>query len=67
MAGLAFGAGHHSCPGEHLAMEESDVLLQRFFRSDWTIAAAPTIDWNDVVLAYDIQGLVCLLYTSRCV
>ncbi len=58
LAGLAFGAGHHSCPGEHLAMEESDVFLQRFFRGDWTIEAAPTIDWNDVVLAYDIQGLV---------
>ena len=57
-SGLAFGAGHHSCPGEYLAFEETDLFLQRFLRSEWTLVGTPTIGWNDVVLAFDISDLV---------
>ena len=57
-SGLAFGAGHHSCPGEYLALEETDLFLQRFLRSEWTLVGTPTIGWNDIVLAFDISDLV---------
>lgn len=60
-SGLSFGEGHHSCPGEHLALEETDAFLQRFLRSDWEMVGQPSIGWNDVVLAYDITDLVVRL------
>jgi cytochrome P450 len=53
-SGLAFGAGHHSCPGEYLALHETDIVLMRLFRNTVTIERAPDITWNDLVMAYDL-------------
>lgn len=58
LTGLAFGDGHHSCPGEYLAMQETDIFLRRFFQHEWRMEGTPAIAWNEVVLAYDITGLV---------
>lgn len=54
-AGMAFGAGAHSCPGEYLAMHETDILLRRLFRNEVTIEREPDLAWNDLVLAYDLS------------
>lgn len=56
-SGLAFGAGHHSCPGEPLALEETDIFLRRFWRTDWQLDAEPHVGWNQVAQSYDIDGL----------
>ena len=56
-AGLTFGAGHHSCPGEHLAFEEADVFLRRLMRTRWSLVGEPVVHWNDVTAGYDISGL----------
>jgi cytochrome P450 len=53
-SGLAFGAGHHSCPGEYLALHETDIVLMRLFRNTVTIEREPDITWNDLVMAYDL-------------
>ena len=39
-------------------LEETDLFLQRFLRSEWTLVGTPTIGWNDIVLAFDISDLV---------
>jgi cytochrome P450 len=58
---MAFGAGAHSCPGEYLAMHETDILLRRLFRNEVTIEREPDLAWNDLVLAYDLSDFTIRL------
>jgi cytochrome P450 len=53
---LSFGHGAHRCPGQPLAILESDVLLQRLLARDVTIAAEPTIEWDDLIAGYALRG-----------
>ncbi|HZA05055.1 MAG TPA: cytochrome P450 [Propionibacteriaceae bacterium] len=53
---LSFGHGAHRCPGQPLAILESDVLLHRLLARDVTIAAEPTIDWDDLIAGYALRG-----------
>ena len=53
---LSFGHGAHRCPGQPLAMMESDVLLHRLLARDVTIAAEPTIEWDDLIAGYKLRG-----------
>jgi cytochrome P450 len=53
---LSFGHGAHRCPGQPLAIMESDVLLQRLLARDVTIAAEPTIEWDDLIAGYALRG-----------
>ncbi|UQN09783.1 cytochrome P450 [Deinococcus sp. QL22] len=56
--GLAFGDGHHRCPGAFLAIKESDVFLRRLLIwKDLRIVAPPTVKVNEVVKGYEIRGL----------
>src|SRR5665811_554073 len=56
-AGLSFGDGAHKCPGQPLAILESDVLLTRLLARGPVVVSEPTLGWDDL-----IEG--CLLYTS---
>lgn len=56
--GLAFGSGHHSCPGEWLALEETDLFLQRLLRTQWEVVAEPRVVYNDLVQGYDLAPLI---------
>ena len=53
---LSFGHGAHRCPGQPLAIMESDVLLHRLLARDVTIAAEPTIEWDDLIAGYALSG-----------
>ena len=53
---LSFGHGAHRCPGQPLAIMESDVLLHRLLARDVTIAAEPTIEWDDLIAGYGLRG-----------
>jgi cytochrome P450 len=53
---LSFGHGAHRCPGQPLAMMESDALLHRLLARDVTIAAEPTIEWDDLIAGYALRG-----------
>ncbi|MFB9993168.1 cytochrome P450 [Deinococcus oregonensis] len=56
--GLAFGDGHHRCPGAFLAIKESDVFLRRLLIwKDLEIVSPPTVTVNEVVKGYEIRGL----------
>ena len=53
---LSFSHGAHRCPGQPLAIMESDVLLHRLLARDVTIAAEPTIEWDDLIAGYALRG-----------
>lgn len=51
-AGLAFGDGVHKCPGQPLAIQETDVLLTRLLALDPVVVAEPRIGWDDLIAGY---------------
>ena len=56
-AGLSFGDGAHRCPGQPLAILETDVLLTRLLRLHPTLAGTPTIGWDALIEGYQVRGL----------
>ena len=57
-AGLSFGDGAHRCPGQPLALLETDVLLTRLLESRPRIVAEPTVEWDNLIEGYRLRGLV---------
>ncbi|AZP36709.1 cytochrome P450 [Acidipropionibacterium acidipropionici] len=55
-AGLSFGDGAHRCPGQALALLETDVLLTRMLDLEPQILAEPRIEWDDLVAGYCLRG-----------
>ncbi|MFX0537441.1 cytochrome P450 [Ornithinimicrobium sp. Y1847] len=60
-AGLAFGDGEHKCPGQPLAMLESDVLLRQVLALRPTIEQEPDLGWDDLIEGYTLRGLTLRL------
>lgn len=57
--GLAFGAGSHRCPGEFVAIQESDIFLQRLLRlPGLRLVGEPRVERNATVAGYEIKDLV---------
>ncbi len=53
---LAFGDGHHRCPGSFLALEEADVFLERLLRlPGLRIASGPTLRFSELVQGYELR------------
>jgi cytochrome P450 len=53
---MSFGDGHHRCPGAYLAMQETDIFLQRVLALDGLrVVSEPTISWNDLVTGYELR------------
>lgn len=53
---LSFGDGAHKCPGQPMAILESDVLLRRLLAREVGIVSEPTIEWDDLVAGYALRG-----------
>lgn len=53
---LSFGDGAHKCPGQPLAMLESDVLLRRLLAREIEVVREPTIEWDDLIAGYALRG-----------
>jgi cytochrome P450 len=53
---LSFGDGAHKCPGQPLAILESDVLLRRLLALDVTVVAEPELGWDDLIAGYFLRG-----------
>jgi cytochrome P450 len=59
---LAFGDGHHRCPGSFLALEEADVFLNRLLRlPGLRIASGPTLRFSELVQGYELRELMLRL------
>jgi cytochrome P450 len=56
---MSFGDGHHRCPGAYIAIQETDILLQRLLAlKGLRMEKAPTIRWNDISAGYELRGLL---------
>lgn len=59
---MGFGDGHHRCPGAFIAIQESDIFLQRLLALPGLhIGRRPDVRWNDVVKGYEIRNFVLAL------
>ncbi|MFK5584679.1 cytochrome P450 [Serinicoccus sp. LYQ131] len=56
-AGLSFGDGEHKCPGQPLAMLESDVLLHRLLALRPELVREPDLGWDDLIEGYTLRGM----------
>lgn len=54
---LSFGDGAHKCPGQPLAILESDVLLTRLLARSPRVVREPEIAWDDLIAGYTLRGL----------
>jgi cytochrome P450 len=63
--GLTFGDGAHKCPGQPLAIMESDILLTRLLARAPQVVREPTLDWDDLIEGYTLRDFVLRLTTSQ--
>lgn len=59
---LSFGDGHHRCPGAYIAIQETDIFLQRLLAlPNLRVERAPTLTWNAVTMGYELRDFVLAL------
>lgn len=56
-AALTFGDGAHRCPGQPLALWETDALLTRLLSLRPEVTQAPTLTWVQLIEGYQLRGL----------
>lgn len=64
---FSFGDGPHGCPGWQVALHETRIFLQQFFRiPGLKLDRAPDISWNPTVHGYELRNaLISCEKTSR--
>lgn len=56
---MAFGDGHHRCPGAFIAIQETDIFLQRLFAVEGLrLVGQPTVGRNDLIKGYEIRDFI---------
>ena len=55
-AALSFGDGAHRCPGQPLALLETDLLLTRLLALRPRITAEPALAWDNLIEGYQLRG-----------
>ncbi|MGH2497620.1 MAG: cytochrome P450 [Ktedonobacteraceae bacterium] len=59
---MGFGDGHHRCPGAYLAIQETDIFLQRLLSLDsLRIEQLPTLNWNELTTGYEVRDFIIAL------
>lgn len=53
---MAFGDGPHRCPGNHVAIQESEVFLTRLLQLPIRIVQTPELSWLDALASYELRG-----------
>lgn len=53
--GMSFGDGAHRCPGAFVAIQESDVFLQRLLKLPLRVERPPRLDWNARLESYEVR------------
>lgn len=54
---MSFGDGPHRCPGNALAMTESEIFLTRILSRDLELVGTPRVEWEDLIAGYAVRGL----------
>lgn len=58
-AGLAFGDGPHRCPGAHIAIQETDIFLQKLFSMPGLrMIQPPHTRIRALISSYELAGLI---------
>ncbi len=53
---MSFGDGHHRCPGAYVAIQESDIFLQKLLAIDTLrIERAPQVTFSDLTGGYELR------------
>ncbi len=53
---MSFGDGHHRCPGSYIAIQETDIFLQRLLKVEGLhIVREPHLRFNDLVTGYELR------------
>src|SRR5688572_18231227 len=56
---IGFGSGPHRCAGEHLALAETDVFIQKLLQVlGLRVESGPNIIRNDTVEGYEVNDLI---------
>lgn len=56
---MSFGDGHHRCPGAYIAIQESDIFLQRLLALDGLhMDGLPTLTWSDITKGYELRDFM---------
>lgn len=55
---MSFGDGNHRCPGNAIALLESDVFLTRLLARDLEIVSPPELTWNHMIESYELRDFV---------
>ena len=56
---IGFGSGPHRCAGEHLALAETDIFINKILQiPGLRIESGPTIKRNDTVEGYEVNDLI---------
>jgi len=54
---MSFGDGVHRCPGAYIAIQETDIFLQRLLALDGLrIVSKPSIRWNELTTGYELHN-----------
>ena len=55
---MSFGDGNHRCPGNAVALLESDVFLTRLLACDLVVVSPPELTWNSLIESYELRGFL---------
>lgn len=55
---MSFGDGNHRCPGNAIALLESDVFLTRLLAQDLEVVSRPELAWNALIESYELRGFL---------
>lgn len=56
---LSFGDGAHRCPGAYVALQETDIFLQRLLAiPSLRVEQKPSVSWNELIAGYEIRNFV---------
>jgi cytochrome P450 len=63
---MSFGDGAHRCPGAYLAIQETDIFLQRLLAiPNLCIVRPPALIWNELTAGYELRRFLLGHDTSR--
>jgi cytochrome P450 len=58
-SGMSFGDGPHRCPGAAVALQETEIFLDRLLRVPGIrMEKPPSVSWNPLIESYEIRKLV---------
>jgi len=56
---MAFGDGHHRCPGAFIAIQETDIFLRRLLAIEGLrLVSEPTVNHNELIKSYEIRNFI---------